>query len=465
MMLPGGAFVVPMRPFVRISLALTGATVAAGCTPECPPGSSLRPNGLCYLDDDGESTDVPDEPGGGDGLPQDTGTADGGSGTGGGTGTDTGGDSAEPETWTTLPSGCAAPTTPSDDPVFRQSNFFVQGHTFAEVIDVAVDTDRGELWGAGQGGLMGIDVSDPFNPRYFTEVSPEAWRDRAYQVHLGPHPSLYGTHRDRGLVAYDRTDPASPLERTVDPTPGSAGMDDDGSWLYVAGHDGELRTYDISDPLVPTQVGSAPGLDDGWVPRVSGDFLYVADNTLGIAVFDRSDPAAPTLLGTVETAGGAQDLALSTDGSTLYAAVGGAGIEVFSLEDPQTPQSIDLIDVDYSVISVATDAGLLWAATQQDIVAVDIRTPRVPILLNTDQSEQWAMAVAAGGGRAYLGDWGYASVYGADPALSAPDANPSSNELHIDQGGGTATLRMSNLGNASSPSSARRPARNRCPWK
>lgn len=433
----------PSPPLLSAAVLVVG-----GCGTDCPPGSSLRPNGLCYLDDEGATSPDP----GGEPTPRDTG---GGSGSAGGTGDGSGagtggsgGDPPEPETWSALPRGCEAQAPAHADPVFRQSDLFVQAHTFAEIIDVEVDVARGELWGAGQGGLMGIDVSDPFNLQYITEVSPEAWRDRAYQVHLGPHPALYGTHRDRGLVAYDRTDPAAPVLRRLDPTPGAAGMDHVGDWLYVAGHDGTLRTFDISDPLAPLPAGTTGDLSDGWVPLVVGDLIYVADNTLGVVVFDRSDPAAPVRIGAVAAAGGAQDLALSADRTTLYAAVGGAGVEIFSLDDPRAPESLGQLDLSYSVISVAADGPLLWAATQQDVVAVDIRTPRAPALVNTDQTEQWAMAVAAGGGRAYVGDWGHASVYGADLAVTAPDANPSSNALHIDPGGGTATLRMANLGNA-----------------
>jgi hypothetical protein len=219
--------------------------------------------------------------------------------------------------------------------------------------------------------------------------------------------------------------------------------------LYVAGHGGDLHTYDISDPLAPVLVDIEAGLANGWVPLVAGDYLYVADNTLGVVVFDRSDPNSPVYLTQVDAAGGAQDLTLSPDGSTLYVAVGGAGVEVFSLDDPALPASIELIDVSYSAIAVSAARGTLWAATQQDVVAIDIQVPRAPVLLNTDETQQWAMSVDADGDRAFVGDWGYASVYGADLTVSAPDVDPSTTEVHLDADGGSATLRIQNLGNAS----------------
>ncbi|MEC8425195.1 MAG: hypothetical protein VX000_15530, partial [Myxococcota bacterium] len=296
-------------------------------------------------------------------------------------------------------------------------------------------------------GLVGIDVSDPLEPTYLAAVAPFDWFRRAYKMHLGPYPALYGTHRDQGLVAYDRTDPSRPVERTWVRTTNLSGMAHTDDRLYVAGHSGYLHTYDISDPLAPVLLATTSGLGNGWVPLIRGDHLYVADNSLGVVVFDRSNPDAPRHLGQVGTAGGAQDLALSDDGSTLYAAVGGAGVEAFSLEDPASPASISRIDLSYSAIAVSADGDTLWAATQQDIVAIDIRDPRAPVLLNTDETRQWAMSVDADGGRAYVADWGFASVYAADLDAAAPDLDPSTTEVHVDAAGGTATLWLTNLGN------------------
>ncbi len=218
--------------------------------------------------------------------------------------------------------------------------------------------------------------------------------------------------------------------------------------LWVTTHAGELVTFDLSDPDAPAELGRVDGLGNPWLPLAAGDRLYIADNTLGIGVVDVSDPRAPALLGTVEAAGGVQDLALSEDGSTLYAAVGSAGIEVFSLDDPDAPASAGTVNLHYAVISVAVDGDTLWAADQQDVVALDIGDPRAPVVRNTRQTEQWAMHLAASGGVAWVADWAWVEGYRLLDGVTAPDADPSTGQLFLADDGGTATFELANLGSA-----------------
>lgn len=430
----------------RLLLPVSAALALVGCTSEtpCAPGFTRDAAGYCLPDDDGSDGG---SGGGGSGdtdTPADD-TAAGGDDTGGG-GDDTG---ETPITWQTLPEGCTAPDETGEDPVWKQGEYFVQANVFAELVDVEVDESRGQLWGVGQGGVMALDVSDPFNPSFISAVSPFDWFQRAYKLHLGPYPTLYATHRDYGLVAYDRTDAENPVEHTIVNATNLSGLTSADGYLYVATFGGALITYDIAtDPLSPAQVALTTGLASGFEPVVWEDHIYVADNTLGVVVLDRSNPAEPSLVGSFDTAGGAQDLALSGDASVLYVAVGGAGVEVFDLSDPASPVSLGVIDLNYSAINVAVGGNMLWAVTQQDVVAIDISTPDAPVLVNTDETTQWAMTVTASQYRAYVGDWAWLAIYQADADKRAPDAEPASGLVHVDPGGDTVRVRLANLGNA-----------------
>ncbi len=412
-------------------LALAGT----GCAePPCAPGFERTIPGYCM-------PSASDAPGGDPADSQDTGAP----------GTDTGLDDTAAPTiaWQALPDRCDAPAELGPDPVWKQGEFFLQSEVFAEIVDLEVDEIRAEVWAAGQGGVLTLDISRPAAPTLLSDTSPSRWAQRAYNVHIGPYPAVYATHRDFGLVAYDRTDPTAPAQGALIDTPHLSGLTSADGLLYVAGLDGSLHTYDIaSDPQAPASLSVARGLGNAWQPVVSGDWLYVADNTLGVVILDRSDPADPRVVGAADTAGGAQDLALSADGTTLYVAVGGAGVEVFDLSVPDAPASLGSIDLASSAIGVAASGDLLWAVTQQDVVAIDISTPSSPALINTDETTQWAMAVAAGAERAYVGDWGYLAVYRTNPTIAAPDAHPSSTRVHVAPGGDAVQLRVANLGAA-----------------
>jgi hypothetical protein len=149
-------------------------------------------------------------------------------------------------------------------------------------------------------------------------------------------------------------------------------------------------------------------------------------------------------IGAVDAGASVQELAFSADGSTLYAAAGGAGIQVWSLDDPVVPRLIETLDRPYSVISVDTGGDLLWAVDQQDVVAVDVADPRVPVVLNAHRTTQWSMHVAASETRAWVADWGWLSGYRAvgDPV---GDVNPSSRKVYVAPGS-AASIQLANPG-------------------
>ena len=403
-------------------LALPLALLACQEEP-CPAGSSRAADGLCYLADAGDSgaVDVTD-------------------GSDGSDGTDA------PIEWQVLDGACEAPDELGRGAVTLEGEVELQRSAFIEFVDLEVDASRGLAFGAGQGGFIVADISDSAAPRYLASDAPRDYFLRFYRVAVGRSRIVYATHRDQGLVAWDTSDPERPRVTHTVSLPGLSGMDVSGDYLYVVTHDGELVTFDASRADIPEEVHRAGALANAWSPLVVGDRIYVADNTNGLVVFDRSSPAAPAHVATVEVAGGAQELAISDDRSTLYAAVGGAGVEVFSLEDPDRPVSVGLLDLHYSVQSVDVDGDTLWAANQQDVVAIDVAVPREPVVLGTLQTRQWAMHVDAADGRAWVGDWGWLSSYQVDRSARVPDADPSLTSLFVAEEGGSTQLQIANLG-------------------
>ena len=92
------------------------------------------------------------------------------------------------------------------------------------------------------------------------------------------------------------------------------------------------------------------------------------------------------------------------------------------------------------------DGNLLWVASQQDIIAFDISNTVSPKVINTEKTTQWAMAVDAGDGYAFVGDWGYLSIFAVDEAASGGDLHLASTKVFM-QEGATSEVVVRNVGN------------------
>jgi len=346
-----------------------------------------------------------------------------------------------------VPTGCEESEDLGADPILVEGQEFLQDYVFAELVDIELDEGRDLAFVAGQGGLMSIDISDVSAPEFLDVVTASGpFLERFYRLELVGDDAVFASNRDYGLAVYDVSDATAMEEMFVAYTEDYSGMAAGDDVLWITSHIGELYTYDVTDPFKPFMYDHIDGLGNPWEPKRLGDRLYVADHTLGVVVVDVTDQTKPVVGEAVEASGGVQDIAFDALGSTMYAAIGGGGVEIFSLDDPDVPESLGTISLDYSVISVAVDDAVLWAANQQDIVALDISDPRSPTIINTEQTEQWAMHVTAGSGYAFVADWAYLGIYSLDPDVIAPDLNPSSTQLYLSGDDETATVALHNLG-------------------
>jgi hypothetical protein len=339
--------------------------------------------------------------------------------------------------WVQLPGACDTPDLP-DDPIWQTDSYFAQDQVFAEMLDVEIDVEGAEVWAAGQGGILRFSYSDGLDLVGFEE----GMGNRYYHLALGTETALYASNRDSGLSVFRRGDSLEPV--TMLPQPGVSGLALSGERLYVARFGGELLTYDVSSPFAPSLLHTADGLSVPWKPEVSDGRLYVADNALGLVSMDLSDPDAPVLLGSEPDGGGLLDVAISGDGSTAYGAAGGQGLSVYSLENGI--EWVASVPLGHSILSVDLEGDRLWAVSHQDLVLFDIGDPQVPVLVNTEKTDQWAMAVAASGEDAFVADWGYMRRYSAEPSIQAPDLDLSAERIHVSDSGGSRTLVLRNLG-------------------
>ena len=328
-----------------------------------------------------------------------------------------------------LPNTCSLGAV-GEDPLTEIGHLFVQDYVFAELLDITYDPEEELLWSVGQGGLMVFDVSDPTTPEFMTSYSPLGWHERAYHLVLDSSERIFLTHRNHGWLSYDIRNPLQASAGEFTELVGASGMAFTQDILYVATHFGSVYSYDVSG-VFPQLLDVASGLGNPWRMTLGEDFLYVADNTQGLVVIDSLSPNTLSIEAQVLGSGGLQDVVWTEE--FVYGAAGGLGIDIFDVSIPEDPKWIGNIPTSYPAIELALDNTVLWVATQQDVIAIDISNPYAPQTVNTEQTRQWAMAIDAQEGFSFVADWGYLSILDLQNNISGGDLHLSTTQLYIEE--------------------------------
>jgi hypothetical protein len=132
-------------------------------------------------------------------------------------------------------------------------------------------------------------------------------------------PYLFVPDEAFGLYVLDASDPINIREVASCQTPGPAWWVDlspDKKVAYVSDFHNGLRIFDISNPVVPIEIGSYKE-DLECITHIvaSGDCVYLTDSQeIGLHVLDVSDPTAPVEIAYHRTPGAyAIDIALAND--------------------------------------------------------------------------------------------------------------------------------------------------------
>jgi len=426
-------------------LALTLTLLA--CGPKAPADTAAPTVEDTQLTADGDDTGAPGDdtaPGdtsGTDDTSDDTGTS--GPDDSGTPGTD---DTGPPPTLFALEGDCATPASLPDDPITLAHQLTTgQGGEdpglFMEALDAYIDWDGELAYIAGQGGFMTFDLS--------------AGKPESLDSYQGPHQRYYKVepladgvfalaHRDIGVHLLSASNPRDITLVHELNTRNASAVASAGDYLYIGTVDGQLLTYDVSDPSSPTSVDTLTGLGTVWDLARDGDWLYAADNSIGLVAIDISDPGAPALGAAAPTESAAQGV--DVDGGYAYVATGSAGIQIFDLSDPEVPAPLTSVAFGASVINVSADDGLVWGVNHEDVVVIDVSDPANPVTIGAEETEEWSMCVAAQGDRALVGDWGNLDIYEVDRAVRSPEADPSRSELYFYTETDGAELTLANRG-------------------
>lgn len=169
------------------------------------------------------------------------------------------------------------------------------------------------------------------------------------------------------------------------------------------------------------ELGTLPA-DNAFAVGLVGDRAVLTDDE-ELVLFDVTDPASPLELDRVTMSG--EGRGLDFDGTELVVALGGKGVTVYRVEEDAFVHRGDL-EVPGVVTDVALDGETAWIAAWE-VTALAWIGDGGPVILTHETPTSSAMAVAAGHGKAIVGDWHYIATMARVDGVAGP-------ELVIDEG-------------------------------
>ena len=361
---------------------------------------------------------------------------------------DTGDSGDPPVDWVTLPGSCVPPTASGTDAFVQVGREINQsGGWFTEILDVFYLPDDDVALTAGQGGVVVVDLSDPTQPdtRGYLGADPGPF-ERYYHVEPAGAGRMFATHRELGVdvISYDNPDVLERRARMG--AVGYEGLDAEGDRLYVANVTGSIDIFNVtvSDAIAYSATVSA-GLDDLGHPRHRRGRVC-GRRGAGLVTFPLADRDAGLDIGGRD----GQPVLVRDDDGYLYVASSSAKLEIFEASDPLAPTRIAVLDVGGSALDAEVHDGIVGVTTQEAVVLFDVGrtgTPEAPVPFAYEETELFAMALAADDGRWVVGDWNILSVWdlGPDPA---PSLDVSSHGVAFLDEAETRTFQITNRGSA-----------------
>jgi hypothetical protein len=250
-------------------------------------------------------------------------------------------------------------------------------------------------------GMHVVDITNPLNP-----VLAGSYNNLGTTRDLEFRDGIAYAGTTSGLSLIDvGTDPHNPTRLSFLDMPDSVyGLAIFGNYVYVANSGvGDFRIVDVSDPLIPVEVGAANIQERANKVVVTASHAYVACGHGGLEVFDISDPSQPTLVGSYQNDHYMWSIALGRD--VVFMGDRNAGMFSISVEDPMQPTFINRHSAMGQSYGVVVEGDYAYLSNLDDVVRIvditDASNPNEVGACSTDY--QWS-AIAKSGEYVYVGD-------------------------------------------------------------
>jgi len=274
-----------------------------------------------------------------------------------------------------------------------------QGYSYFSSITVVDDTAY--LLGSD---LLIVDVN-PASPSYLTVLGSSPHGGMDFTVKNGI--AYVATDGDSSLQLIDVSNPALPSPLGSVPTPRyTSDVDVEGNIAYVTHMSGivpgAMLVVDVSDPVHPTTLGSyqLPGDPVGVVAR--NKIAYVESLQTGVHVIDASDPANPSLISFIKT----NDRGISLIEGTPYIAVSGLQImDVSNISYPtvigsmKTPGNAEIVTVHNEIAYVVDN---VYGSGPPTLHLVDVSNIAEPSIISSILPEYQIADIKVTGTRVYF---------------------------------------------------------------
>lgn len=276
------------------------------------------------------------------------------------------------------------------------------GHAAGVAYTVSVDDARAAI-GAGRRVFV-LDIADPTAPSLLgmSDVLPRTVRS----VHLEGGRLLAGLE-ERDVHVFDVSDPAAPAETAVFETGGEVrDMAADERFAYLAAFGDGVVVLDASDLSRPREAARDRSSRDINDVIADGQVVFATSATGGLNAFGVDDRGRLELLSTVRAVvgnGKANQMAL--EAGRMYVA-NGEGVVAVDVSDPARPQPLGAFVTNGSAWDIAARGDRVYVADGQDgVLVADVSDPLLPAPLGTMQIPFEALRLTVQDDMLYVVDW------------------------------------------------------------
>lgn len=229
----------------------------------------------------------------------------------------------------------------------------------------------------------------------------------------------YVTCIDPGLRTFDISDPTSPVDLgSLDLTGTAEAIEVMGDHVYIATWQTGISIVDVTDPAAPFVTAALQIDGPTWDIDVAGSYAYVAANDL--FVVDVTDAYHPVTVGRVNTASGRRARRVRVQGTYAYVSDESMGLAIVDVTVPNAPVVVRSVPVPLGAYAVGV-SGMSAYVTGKDsgLYMVDISSPQQAHVVGSLFLNEIGNRVSVDGRYAYITtglDPGVYVVDGVDPS-------------------------------------------------
>lgn len=234
-----------------------------------------------------------------------------------------------------------------------------------------------------------------------------------------------------------------------------------GNYAYVAAYDAGLRVFDISNPVLPKEIGSYD--TEGYANSVAvfGEYAYVADEWAGLRIINIANPKQPVEVGFYDLQAYA---VVATDKYVYFASTYNGLINILDVSNPSAPSRVGHFASAFNVTDIQVIGSVIYAAEYSGLRVISASNPVTPTQISFYPLTEGVISLSVEGDHAYVLDrWdGIQIIDVGDPTMpifkgsytSGFEAFGIAVELQNTYIVGQTGLHIINIANPSSPTRA-----------